>query len=310
MSHPFRFSVTATNQPLDRLPDVARRAAELGYDTVSLPDHFDDQAAPLPALLAAALAAPTIRILPLVLANDYRHPAVLAKEIATIDVLTGGRLELGIGAGWMQSDYEQAGLSYDRPGVRIARLEESLRVLKALFSDGPVDFDGEHYRITGLEGTPKPHQRPHPPIMVAGGAERILSVAGRHADIVGINPSLAAGVIDQRAGSTATPAATDRKLDWIRDAAGSRFETVEIHTRVHLAMVTDDRDGVAAMMAPALGIEAEDAMASPHALVGTVDQCVDTLQRWRDRWGISYIGLNADVMEAMAPLVERLAGRG
>ncbi len=309
MTRPFRFSVTATNQPLDQLAHVAQRAAELGYSTLSLPDHLDDQAAPLPALLAAALAAPAIRILPLVLANDYRHPAVLAKEIATIDVLTGGRIELGIGAGWMHSDYEQSGLNFDRPGIRIARLEESLRVLKGLFDDGPLDFAGEHYRITGMDGTPKPHQRPHPPIMVAGGAQRILTVAGRHADIVGINPSLAAGVIDPRAGSTATPAATDQKLAWIRDAAADRFDAIEIHTRVHLAMITDDRDGVAAMMAPALGIDAEDALASPHALVGTVDQCAETLLRWRDRWGISYIGINADVMESMAPVLDRLAGR-
>ncbi len=273
-----------------------------------MPDHLDDQAAPLPALLAAALAAPTVRIMPLVLANDYRHPAMVAKEAATIDVLTGGRLELGIGAGWMASDYEQMGLTYDRAGVRIDRLRESIAIIKGLFGAGPFSHAGEHYTVTALDGTPKPVQRPRPPIVVAGGGRKVLTLAAQVADIVGVNPNLAAGVIDDRAGPSATPAATDEKLSWIRDAAGHRFDALEIHTRVHVGMITDDRYSVAAVLAPALGVSPDDAMASPHALVGTVAQCVDTVQRWRDRWGISYIGLSVDAMEPMAPVIEKLAG--
>ncbi len=309
VSHPFRFGVAASGvRDTDEMVALAQRAEELGYSSLAMADHLDDQLAPLITLTAVATATTTLRVATLVLANDYRHPAVLAKEAATLDVVSGGRLELGIGAGWMVGDYEQAGLDYDRAGLRIERLAEAVEVLKRLFSGEPCSFSGEHYTITGLTGSPRPVQRPHPPLMIAGGGRKVLSLAASEADIVGLNPTLSAGVIDERAGSSATPDATDRKLEWIREAAGARFDAIELQTRVHLTMITDDRHGTAAALAPALGITTEDALDSPHALLGTVDQCVDQIGRWRERWGISYVGLGADSMEAMAPIVAQLGG--
>lgn len=287
---------------------TARRAADLGYSGVTLPDHLDEQVGPLVGLTAVAASCPDLTLTTLVLANDYRHPAVLAKEVASLDRFSGGRVELGVGAGWMTADYERAGIPFDRPGVRIARLAEALDVLDGCFGDGPFDHEGTHYTIRGLDSLPKPVQRPRPRLLVAGGGPRILGLAARRADIVGINPGLAAGVIDARAGSTATPAATDDKLRVVRENAGARFGDLELQTRVHLAALTDDRHAMAAALAPALGIDPDDALDSPHALVGSVDQCVDTVRRWRDRWGLSYVTWGVDAMETMAPVVERLAG--
>ena len=155
---------------------------------------------------------------------------------------------------------------------------------------------------------PKPAQRPHPKLIVAGGGPKILGLAARTADIVGVNPGMAAGVIDANAGPTATAAATDEKLVVLRDAAGERFDSLELQTRVHLAAIDDDRDALAAALAPAFGLTGEQALTTPHALFGTVDQCADTVRTWRDRWGLSYITLSGDAMESMAPLVERLSG--
>lgn len=308
MPTPFRFSASIGAAPVDELADLAARAESLGFSSVTIPDHLDDQPAPLIGLTAAALATTRLRVLPLVLANDYRHPVVLAKELATIDRLTGGRLETGLGAGWMTSDYEFSGIDHDRPGIRISRLSESVDIVRSLLAGERVDVDGEHYTVHGSLGTPHPIQSPVP-IMLAGGKQKMLTLAGAKADIVGINPGLTAGVIDERAGRDATLERTDRKLDWVRDGAGARFDDLELQTRIHLAMITDDREGVAAEMAPLLGISAEEALSSPHALVGTVQQCIDEVQRWRDRWGISYVSINADVMDDFAPVVEALTGR-
>lgn len=309
MSHPFRFSVSLgeTGDPHE-LVALARRAEELGYSSIVLPDHLDGQVGPLVGLTAVAGATTTLRLTTLVLANDYRHPAVLAKELASLDLLSRGRLELGIGAGWMTADYERAGINHDRPGIRIARLAEAIEVLKGCFADGPFDFEGEHYRIRGLDSLPKPAQRPHPKLIVAGGGPKILALAARTADIVGVNPGLAAGVIDAKAGPTATADATDAKLAVLRDAAGDRFESLELQTRVHVAAIDDDRDALAAALAPAFGVTTAEALTTPHALFGTVDQCVDTVRTWRDRWGLSYVTLSGDAMESMAPVVERLSG--
>jgi probable F420-dependent oxidoreductase len=309
MTRPFRFALSLGEftDPTEVIA-AARKAEDLGYAGVAMPDHLDGQFAPFPVLTAAAAATTTLTLTTLVLGNDYRHPAFVAQEAATLDLLSGGRLELGIGAGWMRSDYDQAGMAYEQPSVRIARLAESVSVIKGLMADGPYSFRGEHYQITELDGFPKPHQRPHPPFLIAGGGPKILALAGREADIVGLNPGLAAGVIDERAGATATPAATDEKLAWVKEAAGDRFDTIELQTRVHLALITDDREGTAEALAPALGLTAADALGTPHALVGTVEQCIETVQGWRERWGISYVSFTADAMDTMAPVVARLAG--
>jgi probable F420-dependent oxidoreductase len=288
--------------------ELARKAEDLGYSSLAIADHLDEQLAPLPALMAAAGATERLRLTPLVLGNDYRHPAILAKELATLDLLSDGRLEIGIGAGWMTSDYDQAGLVLDPPSTRIARLAESIEVLQGLLGDAPVHFDGAHYAIHGLTGYPRPVQRPHPPFLVAGGGRKVLSLAARVADIVGINVNLAAGVIDGRVGPDATEAALEQKLGWIRDAAGDRFEHLELHVRTQVAMVHHAPRAVAEVLAPALGIGVDDALASPHALVGSVDSIVETLQERRERHGISYICWHDDAIDALAPVVARLAG--
>ena len=314
---PFRFGVQAsaptggfTGSAADARSwrDLARRVEDLGYATLTVADHFDDQFAITPAVMAAADATTRLRIGGLVWCNDYRHPVVTAKEAATIDVLSEGRFELGLGAGWMTTDYEQSGIALDRPGVRIDRLAEAVAVVKGLFGDGPVTFDGEHYRIEGLEGRPKPLQRPGPPLLLGGGGHRMLSLAAREADIVGINIDLRKGVIDADSGPNATTDATVEKLRWVHEAAGERYDDLELQVRVHVAAVTDDREAMAEMLGPALGISPADALESPHALAGSVEQLVDQIRERRDRFGISYIGIGADAMEDMAPVVARLAG--
>jgi len=305
VTRPIRFSIQASlvTDP-GELRELAVRAEDLGYSTISMADHIaDGQLAPMVALMAAADATTTLRIMTLVLGNDYRHPALVAKEAASLDLLSNGRLELGLGAGWMTADYEQLGLTCDRPGLRIERLGEAVDVVDRLLRGETVDHAGPHYRVDGLAGFPLPHQRPRPPLLVAGGGRRILTLAGQRADIVGLNPGLGAGVIDHRAGPSATPDATDQKLAWIREAAGPRFDDIELQTRIHMAAIADDREAMAEAIAPTMGISPVDALASPHALVGSVAQCVETVHEWRERWGITYIGLSADAVEDFAPVV-------
>jgi probable F420-dependent oxidoreductase len=310
MPRPFRFGVQvggATDG--DSFREVARRAEDLGYATLTVPDHLGDQWSPGPMLVAAAAVTRDLRLGALVYCNDYRHPAVLAKEAATIDLLSDGRLELGLGAGWMASDYDRAGLGLDPPGTRIDRLAETLELLPELFSGQPVDHAGPHFRIAGLTGRPLPAQRPGPPLLVGGGGRRVLTLAARRADIVGLNIDLRSGRIDASAGPTATAAATQEKIGWIREAAGHRFSDLELQVRVHLAAVTDDVDGLAEAMAPAFGLTPDEARHSPHALAGSVDEIVERLEERRETFGISYIGIGVASMDEMAPVVARLAGR-
>ncbi len=221
---PFRFGVQLSRAASGHAwRELARRIEGLGYSTLFVPDHFEDQFGPLVALTVAAEATTTLRVGSLVFGNDYRHPMVLAKEIATLDLLSEGRVEFGLGAGWMTADYEQAGLEEDSPAVRIDRMEESLAVMKELWSTGSCTFDGKYYRIEGAAGEPRPYQSPHPPIVIGGGGPRVLGIAAREADIVGVNPSLAAGVVGPEVLAGTTPADYDRRLEWVRSAAGQRF---------------------------------------------------------------------------------------
>lgn len=307
---PFRFGVQA-NGPADPTAwrELARQAEDLGYATLTMADHMDDHLSPGPALVAAAGATRTLRLGTLVYANDFRHPVVLAKEAATLDLLTDGRLELGMGAGWMTDDYQQAGIPLDRPGVRISRLEESIAIVKGLLAaDEPVTFQGDHYEVTALLGAPASVQRPHPPLVIGGGGRRVLSLAAREADVVGINVNLAKGVIDADAGPDSTADRTHEKVGWIRDAAGARFDQLELQVRVHLAIVTDDRVGTAEALAGGFGVTPEQALASPHSLAGTPEQIAEDLRARREAFGISYVGLSADVLHDMAPVVALLAG--
>jgi probable F420-dependent oxidoreductase len=306
----FRFGVQLSfGGSADELAAKARRVEELGYATLCMPDHFDDQLAPFPALLAAAMATTTLRIGTLVLCNDYRHPLLTAKEAATLDVLSGGRFELGMGAGWLHNDYEQSGIPWDRPGMRIDRLEESLAVVKGLLAGGKFSFSGRHYTVTGHPGTPVPVQQPRPPILVGGGGRRILGLAGREADIVSVNFDLRSGSIGPQVGATATADATAEKVRWIRDAAGDRFDDVELSSTAYLTMVTSDREAVAGGLGMGFGLDAGQVLAMPNFLIGTVAQIADELERRRDELGFSYLVVGGECFEAMAPVVERLAGR-
>ncbi|MDQ2650217.1 MAG: TIGR03621 family F420-dependent LLM class oxidoreductase, partial [Actinomycetota bacterium] len=243
--------------------EQARKAEDLGYDTLFMPDHFGEQLAPVPALQAAADATTTLKVGALVFDNDYKHPVVLAKEMATLDVLSGGRLEFGIGAGWMKSDYDQSGIPMDAPGVRVSRMEEGIAVLKGCFADGPFSFAGDHYQITELNSLPKPVQRPGPPFLIGGGAKRVLSIAAREADIVGINPNLRSGAVDKETVADATAESFDQKVAWVREAAGPRFDDLELNLLVFVAVVTDDRQAMAEMLAGGFGVTPEAALSIP-----------------------------------------------
>lgn len=306
---PFRFAAQLSGaRSRAEWAELARKAEDLGYSTLSVPDHFGDQLSPVPALMAAADATSRLRIGTLVLDNDFRHPVVLAKEAATLDLLSDGRLELGIGAGWMHTDYETSGIPHDPPSVRIARLAEAIEVIKGLWGPGPFSFVGTHYQVSGLDGLPKPVQQPRPPILVGGGARRMLSLAARHADIVGVNFDLRAGAVTPEAIATGTAAAVDEKIAWIREAAGERFGDLELHVTVFVASVTDDPRGLAETMAPAVGLSPDDALEVPFFVAGSIDGIIETLQARRERWGFSYIAFSGGSMEEMAPVVARLAG--
>ncbi len=307
----FRFGVMAARaESAQEYRETARKAEDLGYSTWYVPDHFvDHPLAPMPAMAMVAEATETLRVGSLVLGNDYKHPVVLAREAATLDLLSGGRLELGIGAGWMTADYEKAGIPLDRPSVRIARLAESIAVLKGLMGEGPFSFDGDHYSITDLDGEPTPVQRPHPPIIIGGGGKKVLSLAAREADIVGVNANLRGGeATTAETARSITGAATDEKLEWVREAAGDRFDELEIQTYVGFTHFTEDRRSLAEAMAPGFGVTPEEALETPVVLAGTVAEMTDDVVARRERWLMSYHVVNGDVIEQFAPVVAKLAG--
>ena len=313
MAHPrpFRFGVQLSLADTGaEWAALARRAEDLGYSTLFVPDHFGDQLSPAVALMAAADATTELRVGPLVLDNDFRHPVVMAKEAASIDRLSGGRLELGIGAGWMCGDYDQSGIAMDPPGLRIDRLEEALDVLEGLFSPDPFSYEGKHYRISALDGLPKPVQQPDgPPVLIGGGGRRVLSLAARRANIVGVNPAIRSGRTDAAAAQDGAAGVTDRKLAWVRDAAGSRYGDVEINMLIFACVVTDDRASVIDAMAPLFGVPPEIVGEHPHAWIGSVAQICDALVARRERWDASYLVVQGpEAMDAAAPIVARLAG--
>jgi probable F420-dependent oxidoreductase len=312
----FRFGVVGESiRDRERLLDEARRAEALGYSTLLLRDHFvrepfGDQLAPMVALTAAAAATTTLRVGTLVLDNDYRHPALLAKEAATLDVLSGGRFELGIGAGWLREEYEQAGIPFDPPGVRVDRLEESIQVIKRLLSGGAATkFDGSHYRLDGLESFPAPAQRPRPPILIGAGSKRMLGLAGREADVVNILPkALPDGTISEEL-SERSPETVARKIGWVREAAGDRFGEVEL-SAFATVVIEADAASAAERLAAERGWDGQGArlLEMPSMLLGPVERIADLLQERRERFGLSYYVLSDELMETAAPVVERLAG--
>ena len=309
-AHPFRFGVQASKaNTLDLWVDLAHRCEDKGYSCLTMPDHFDDQLAPVPALMTAANVTTNLRIGALVWDNDYKHPAVLAKELATMDVLSDGRLELGIGAGWMISDYEQMGIPYDSAKVRIDRFVEGLKVIKGAMAEGPFSFSGDHYTITNYNGTPKPVQAPCPPILIGGGGKRVLSIAAREADIVGINATMSAGVVGQHTFSTMTAEVVDEKVAIVREAAGARFNDIELNVRAFLVNITDDAKQAASGIASMLGVEQQMVEESPFALVGPTSKLIEDLLERRERWGFSYVIVGADDVDLFAPVVAALNGK-
>lgn len=304
---PFRFGVeTAGASNAGRWRDTARAVEDLGYRTLLVIDHLGDQLAPVPAMLAAADATTTLRVGSHVLANEFRHPALLAKEAATVDLLSEGRLELGIGAGWNRAEHDRIGVGLPAPPVRVDRLAETITIVKGLLEHESFSFSGRHYTLDGVAGLPRPAQRPRPPLMVGGGGRAVLSLAAREADIVGLNANLASSRSDASSAATMTGAATAAKVEWIRTAAGSRFDALELSVRVYYTAVTSDAEAAAAELGPFTGLPVAEALRSPHLLLGDTERLVDSLQEYQEIYGISYFVITADAYEAFAGVVARL----
>jgi probable F420-dependent oxidoreductase len=312
MSHPFRFcaamprltgSVAAWRAELRRIED-------LGYSAVAISDHFTRGWVmdPIVAMTAATEATTTLRVLSLVLGNDYRHPVMLHKSLATLDVLSGGRVEVGLGAGWMPSDYAAAGIPFDPAGVRIDRLAEAVEVLKGLFAPQPLTYHGKHYQISGLDGLPKPVQAPHPPLLIGGGSRRVLELAGTVADIVGINASMRSGVGPGSAVLDLTGERVAAKLATVRAAAAAAGRDPAA-LRYQISILSLRVDGGTPWVSSLAADVTDPAVlaASPAVLHGSVSECVETLQRRREEFGLDYIQFGGDPAAA-APIVARLAG--
>ena len=312
---PFQFMI-GTREIVDRASLVrdAQFAEAAGYSHLCIHDHLLEQLAPIPLLTAVAMATERLRLCPLVFNNDLRHPAVLAQELASLDLLSEGRLVVGIGAGWNEPEYDSIGMRFDPPGVRIDRMMEAVAVLRGLFADGAFSFNGTHYTIADLDGQPKPVQRPHPPFLIGGTRQRVLRLAAQQADIVGMDLRQ-----DRESLPDAFPARMDERISWVRDAAGSRFEQLDLSVLRILGdiLVTSEPRRAAAALArqieerTGLTISPEDVLESPYTLIGSVPDLVAKIRRARERWGInSYlVGWfdDPDIAD-FTPVIEQLAG--
>jgi probable F420-dependent oxidoreductase len=316
-ARPFRFGVFGeTARSRDSLLDTARRAEDSGYATFLIRDHFIDapfghQLAPLTALATVAAITDRLRVGTLVVANDYRHPVILAKEIATLDVLSNGRVELGLGAGFSQAEYDQAGLRFDPPGVRVDRLEEAIHVLKGLFGHGPFTFAGQHYSLTRFDSFPKPVQRPHPPLLIGAAGKRMFSIAAREADIIGFQTASTANGILSNDPSVRLAPAVAQKVEQVRQMAGDRFGRIELSMVVSV-VITEHRRQAAEQLARDSGwgeISAAQVLEMPSIFIGPVAQIVEEMQARRERYGFSYYVLFDHALEKGAPIVARLVGR-
>ncbi len=306
-ARPFRFgakSVKATSAK--EWTDLVRQAEDLGYASFSMDDHFGNQLAPVPALMAAADATSRILVGTHVAGVDFRNPVLFAKECATIDLLSEGRFTLGIGAGWSAKDYATAGITQDDAGTRIERLGEAVTIMKGLWGDGPFSFEGRHYQVAENEGLPKPCSPI--PVMIGGGGPKILSLAAQQADIVGINPKIVGRAINPRSMATTAADTMDEKVAWVREAAGDRADDLELQLQVFVTVVTDDPQSVAEKLGPAFGLDPEVILAAPFYQVGSVEQITENIQAIRERWGISYILFQADGTVPMGPVVAKLSG--
>ncbi len=322
---PFRFAVqsyAATSGADWR--NQAQRAEALGYSTFHVADHVIgpgpalsatnhpvQNVAAIPAIAVAAEATTTIGVGCRVFCADYRNPVMLAKELATLDMFSDGRLEIGLGAGWLQGEYEAIGIPFDRAGIRLDRLEETIRLVRASFADGELNIVGAHTYAVGFEAVPKPIRvdgRPMPRLMIGGGAQRVLGIAGREADVVSLNFNNSSGKIGLAGIQSSTAEITEQKLAWIRAGAGDRFASLEIEIGAYFLSVTNDTAGGLEAMAKSLGIDAAAAAEHPHVLVGSVESICEQIISRREQFGISYITVAQRNAEAFAPIVAKLRG--
>lgn len=314
--HPFRFGIINEQMktPLEWMEHV-KRVESLGFSTFLIRDHFvpdffGEQYAPLPALMMAVSITSKLRVGTMVLGNDYRHPVMLAKEIATIDALSGGRFEFGLGAGWLKSEYDKAGMAYDKNGVRVSRLEEAIAVYKGLFHHEPFDHQGDFYRIDGLHMTPQTIQRPHPPLMIGAGKKRMLKLAGREADIIGLlTTSVASGVVD-RDPSERFADAVRQKLAWVKEGAGSRYDQLEL-SLIPTILISDNRESASQHLIERngwQGVTVERVLEMPAVFIGTHDEIAQSMIDRRKQFGFSYYVFSDNDTEMVAPLVTKLTG--
>lgn len=319
-SRPIRFvaGAGAVSEP-GALIRAARRAEGMGYAALAMADHFMLPFAPLIALQAVADATTTLRLTQTVLDQDFRHPAVLAKELATLDVLSGGRLEVGLGAGWMRSEYEQAGIRFDPAPVRIERLEEVAIIVKGLFGPDPFSYSGKYFSVRELDGMPKPRQRPRPPMMLGGGGPKLLAAAARQADIIQVMARIQpeGRPID---GTEFTARSFQEKVGWIADAAGGRFADIELGVQLLAVIITDDVDaglddfvaglaGTGRRFGSEDGPSRDDLLSSPVVAIGSLDQICEKLLAVREDFGFSYFACPVfQKPSSLAPVIDRLAG--
>jgi probable F420-dependent oxidoreductase len=315
VKRPFRFGLQVPGAATGAaFLDTARRAEASGFDVISMPDHIGNPMWSVwPGLAAIAAVTSTIRLCPFVIDNDFRNPAILAAEAATVDVISNGRVDLGLGAGWDPPDYTRSGIPFDPPGVRVNRLVESIAILKQLYAGGSVTFHGEHYTITDFELLPKAIQQPHPPFLIGGGGKRMIGIAAREANIVSIiMQSHRAGGMNIADG---TADSFDQKLGWLRDAAGDRINEIEINALIQRIVVTDHPAEHIERLASDFGMNSvQEAETSPLALIGSIDQIIETIEARRERWGISYLTLrprylDIDMMDHLETILSRLSGR-
>jgi probable F420-dependent oxidoreductase len=307
---PFRFGVqvSGANDAVE-WRDLARRVEDLGYSTLFMPDHFGGQLAPLVALTAAADATTTLRVGSLVFDNDYRHPVVLAREVATLAVISEERVEFGLGAGWLVSDYEQAGIAFDPPSVRIERMVEGLHIMRDLWSTGECTRAGKYYTVNGACGVAMPPGTDHPPIIIGGGGRRVLTIAAQEADIIGFNPSLAEGEVGLATAKSAIAARYRERVAWVKEAAGDRLDDLEFQVLTFAVQITEDRDRFIQDAAPLFQLSPEEVAETPLALVGTVAQVCETLEARRQEYGFSYWVVHGENIDDFAPVVAAMAGK-
>ncbi len=288
MAHPFRFGVVCSNvRSGEEWTAKARRIEELGYASLLVVDRLPGPLAPLTALAMAAAATTSLHVGSYVFCNDYRHPALLAKEIATLDLLSNGRCEPGLGTGVGETDFQQLGLIFDRPGIRVNRLEEALHIIKPLLSGETVNFAGEYYTVSDLKGVPLPVQRPHPPILIGSAGKRMLSIAAREADIIAVGSRMDAQDVP-----------LEEKIAWVREAAAERFERLEFAQTAYYLTLTDSPASVTPWVGPPI----------PRAPMST-EQAIEHLLERRERYGFSYIQVVDGQMENFAPVVAGLTGK-